>query len=109
MANEARTAADLERKYNFPALLGMSKNIKMYEHSIVKVENELANMLNTLIINLADVFDNQSEISLWFFSGEPSDDEIYLLTENEEYLITEDGDQIIEENLIKADIRRYLL
>lgn len=72
MANNARTVTDLERKYNFSALLGMTENVKINEKSIIRVENELANMLNTLIINLKDVLDNQSEISLWFFSGIPT-------------------------------------
>lgn len=83
MANDARTVADLERKYNFASLLGMNKNIKMTEKSIIKVENELVNMLNALVINLADVLDSQSEISLWFFEGAPS-------TTTEPYISWED-------------------
>lgn len=78
MANDARTTADLERKYNFASLLGLNKNIKMNKDSITKVQNELANMLNTLIINLKDVLDSQSEVSLWFYSGLPT-------TSNEPY------------------------
>lgn len=72
MANEARTIADLERKYNFPAMLGMTKNVKTNSENIIKVENELANMLSTLIINLSNVLENQSEVSLWFFEGTPT-------------------------------------
>lgn len=78
MANNARTVEDLERKYDFASLLGLSKNIKMNKDSITKVQNELANMLNTLIINLKDVLDSQSEVSLWFYSGAPT-------TNNEPY------------------------
>ena len=74
MANRARNVEDLERKYNFSALLGLDKNVKVFQKSIIKVENELANMLNTLIINLKDVLDNQSEVSLWFYSGIPTTD-----------------------------------
>lgn len=72
MANNARTPEDLERKYNFASLLGLSKNVKMNEKSITKVNNELANMLNTLIINLKDVLNDQGEVSLWFYSGTPT-------------------------------------
>lgn len=72
MANNARNVTDLERKYNFSSLLGLTKNIKMNKDSITKVQNELANMLNTLIINLKDVLDSQSEVSLWFYSGTPT-------------------------------------
>lgn len=78
MANNVRTPSDLERKYNFSSMLGLTKNIKMNEKSITKVENELANMLNTLIINLKDVLNSQSEVSLWFYSGIPT-------TSNEPY------------------------
>lgn len=72
MANNARTVEDLERKYDFASLLGLRKNIKMNKDSITRVQNELANMLNTLIINLKDVLDSQSEVSLWFYSGMPT-------------------------------------
>ena len=72
MANNARTPTDLERKYNFSSLLGLNKNIKMNEKSITRIQNELANMLNTLIINLKDVLNSQSEVSLWFYSGTPT-------------------------------------
>lgn len=72
MANNVRNATDLERKYNFSSLLGLTKNIKMNKDNITKVQNELANMLNTLIINLKDVLDSQSEVSLWFYSGIPT-------------------------------------
>lgn len=74
MANNIRKPEDLERKYNFASLLGLSKNVKMNEKSLTKVNNELANMLNTLIINLKDILDNQSDVSLWFYSGIPSTD-----------------------------------
>lgn len=78
MANRARNIEDLERKYNFSALLGLDKNVKVFQKSIIKVENELANMLNTLIINLKDILGSQSEVSLWFYSGIPT-------TNNEPY------------------------
>lgn len=72
MANNARTIEDLERKYDFASILGLKKNVKVTANSLIKVENELSNMLNTLIINLKDVLDSQSEISLWFYSGTPT-------------------------------------
>lgn len=72
MASSARTIEDLERKYDFAKLLGLAGNVKMHSKSIIKVENELLNMLNSLIINLKDVLDNQSDISLWFYSGTPT-------------------------------------
>lgn len=71
-SNGVRTVQDLERKYDFASLLGLRKNVQMHEEILMKVSNELNNMLNSLIINLADVLDSQSEISLWFFSGTPT-------------------------------------
>lgn len=83
MANNSvvvRTAQDLERKYNFASLLGLKKNIEKTTQGIQKIENELASMLNALVINLKDVLDSQSEISLWLYSGIPT-------TSNEPYTL----------------------
>ena len=77
--NVVRTAADLEKKYNFAKLLGLSKNIETNTETLIKVENELNNMLNSLVINLSDVLDTQSSISLWFYEGIPT-------TSNEPYI-----------------------
>lgn len=74
-----RSAADLEKKYNFPALLGLKKNVEITTQGIQKIQNELNSMLNSLVINLKDVLDDQSEISLWFYSGIPT-------TSNEPYI-----------------------
>lgn len=75
-----RSAADLERKYNFAALLGLKKNVEITAQGMQKLENELNLMLNALVINLKDVLDDQSEVSLWFYSGVPT-------TENEPYTL----------------------
>ena len=73
-----RTAADLERKYNLAAFQALKKNVEITAQGMQKIENELNSMLNALIINLKDVLDSQSEISLWFYSGKPT-------TSNEPY------------------------
>lgn len=78
-----RTAQDLERKYNFASLLGLKKNVEITSQGLNKIENELSKILNTLQINLKDVLGNQSEISLWFFSGIPT-------KENEPYVSWDD-------------------
>lgn len=67
-----RSAADLERKYNFALLFGLKKNVELTAQGIKKIENELNSMLNALVINLKDVLDSQGEISLWFYSGKPT-------------------------------------
>ena len=73
-----RTPADLERKYNLASLFGLKKNVEITAQGMQKIENELNSMLNALVINLKDVLDSQSEISLWFYSGKPT-------TSNEPY------------------------
>lgn len=74
-----RNAQDLEKKYNFAALLGLKKNVEITTQGIQKIENELNNMLNALIINLKDILEDQGEISLWFYSGIPT-------TKNQPYI-----------------------
>lgn len=76
--NVVRTAADLEKKYNLGQLIGLRKNVEVTGQTLVKVENELNNMLSSFIINLSDVLDTQSSISLWFYEGIPT-------TSNEPY------------------------
>ena len=45
---------DLEKKYNFASLLGLKRNVEVTAKGILKLENELNNMLNALVINLKD-------------------------------------------------------
>lgn len=78
-SNGVRTAQDLEKKYDFASLLGLKKNVEYAQKSILQINNELNNILNSLILNLKDVLDVQSEVSLWFYSGIPT-------TENEPYI-----------------------
>lgn len=73
-----RTATDLERKYNLGSIGGMKKNIEITAQGIQELQNELYKILTTLVINLKDILDSQSEISLWFYSGIPT-------TKNEPY------------------------
>ena len=69
---KVRTIEDLEKKYNFAKVLGLTKNVEKTSLSLLKIENELNSILTTLVINLSDVLDSQSEISLWFYSGTPT-------------------------------------
>lgn len=73
MANEARTVADLERKYNFAEMLGMVKNLKISTKSIIKTQNELLGFLNAVSDGLEDLQDQvDGNITTWFFSGVPT-------------------------------------
>ena len=67
-----RTAADLEKKYNFAKLLGLSQNIETNSKELINIKNELTNMINALVINLGDILDSQSDISLWFYPHIPT-------------------------------------
>lgn len=75
MANNSvvvRTAQDLERKYNLGSLGTVKRNVEITAQGLQEIQNELSSMLNALVINLKDVLDSQSEISLWFYSGIPT-------------------------------------
>lgn len=71
-SNGVRTAQDIERKYDFGKMLGLTKNIETQEKGLIQIQNTLNDMLNALVINLKDVLDSQSDVSLWFYSGVPT-------------------------------------
>ena len=48
-SNGVRTAQDLEKKYDFASLLGLKKNVEYAQKSILQINNELNNILNSLI------------------------------------------------------------
>ena len=51
MANNPRTTTDLERKYNFYSLLGLNKNIRLNEKSIIQMQNELEYVRNKKVFS----------------------------------------------------------
>ena len=73
-----RTVQELMRRFDFGSILGMKKNLEIQKKNLYKIENELNNMLNSFVINLSDVLENQSDVSLWFYDYIPS-------TSNEPY------------------------
>lgn len=75
----SRTPSDVEKKYGLLKLFEISKNLEVQAESIIKVNNEINNILTSLIINLGDILDTQSDISLWFYEGIPT-------KENEPYI-----------------------
>lgn len=83
-----RTASDLEKKYDFAKMLGLSKNIEINSQQLIKVQNELNNMLKALVINLGDIVETQTTISLWFYEGIPT-------TENEPFINWESPEEHI--------------
>ena len=82
-SNGVRTPQDIERKYDFAKLFGLTKNVETQEKGLIKIANTLTDMLNALFINLKDVLDSQSDISLWFYSGVPTNNtEPYISWQN---------------------------
>lgn len=53
-------------------LLGLKKNLIYSSNTLLKVNNEMNNILTSLIINLKDILGDQSEVSLWFYIGTPT-------------------------------------
>ena len=67
-----RTVQDLMRRFDFGAILGLKQNVEIQKKNLYKIESELNGMLNSFIINLADVIDSQSDVSLWFYDYQPT-------------------------------------
>jgi len=65
------TIEQLKQQYNLDSR-GLKKAIESSNHKMIKIENELQNIVATFILNLKDEFENQSDISLWFFNGHPT-------------------------------------
>lgn len=72
-----RTAAELEKKYNLSKYAKQLPNIETNNTKIIKLQQELTNILKTIIINLGDTL--QESVSLWFYEGTPT-------TSNEPYI-----------------------
>lgn len=71
-AKRPRSVEELLRKYDFSSLLGLKTNLEVQKNSLLKVENELNNMLNSFVINLSGVIESQSDVSLWFYNFVPT-------------------------------------
>lgn len=67
--SRVRSAYDLEQKYN---LYGLKKNVEVLSDKVSSNEESYQMTIRAIIINLGDLLDSQSEISLWFYSGIPS-------------------------------------
>ena len=70
--NGVRTAQDLERKYDFSSILNLKQNFELQLETVNRINSELYNMLDSLILNLDGLIENQGDISLWFFYGVPT-------------------------------------
>lgn len=66
------TAEELRHMYNLDDLKKDRKAISIHSNSLTKIEAEQESVLKSIIINLGDSINGQSEISLWFFDGTPT-------------------------------------
>lgn len=60
-------------------LQAVQKNYETNSNRIYQTDVTLKNTIKSLVLNLKDVWEDQGEVSLWFFSGTPT-------TENEPYI-----------------------
>ena len=67
-----QTAEELRRMYNLDNLSKDRQAIANNKSGLTRIEAEQSNILKSLIINLGDSIEDQSEISLWFFNGIPT-------------------------------------
>lgn len=82
----ANTAEDLRRMFNLDGLSSDRKAIENNKKSLTKIDSEQNNILKSIIISIGDDLESQSDVSLWFFSGTPT-------LENVPYTDWEDKDE----------------
>lgn len=70
--NKTTSVEELRRRYDFDSILKNKKSIQLVKGNINKIDLEQQNILKSIIINLSDAINDQSDVSLWFFSGIPS-------------------------------------
>ncbi len=68
----AQTAEELRRMYNLDDLPKDRRAIENNKLGLTRVESEQSSILKSLIINLGNTLESQSEIALWFFDGIPT-------------------------------------
>lgn len=91
----------------FGAILGLKQNVEIQKKNLYKIENELNNMLNSFIINLADVVDSQSDVSLWFYDYLPTTSNVpYTNWQNKQ---EHDGDFFYDQSTGKVYQFKYLV
>lgn len=71
-----QTAEELRRMYNLDNLDKDRRAIENNRSGLTRVESEQNSILKSLIINLGNTLESQSEIALWFFDDIPTLDSI---------------------------------
>jgi hypothetical protein len=67
-----QTAEELRQMYDLDSLKKNRKAIENNTQGLTKIESEQNSILKSIIINLGETLENQSDISLWFFNGIPT-------------------------------------
>ncbi len=71
--NLVRSAADLERKYDFQSIVILKRNYETQSQNLTKVENELNSFVNAITKDLTNLQDQvDGNITTWFLNGIPS-------------------------------------
>lgn len=65
------TIEQLKQQYNLDNK-DITKMVEQQNGTLQKIENEVNNAISSIIINLGELLESQSDISLWFFSGIPT-------------------------------------
>ena len=67
-----QTAEELRKMFNLDNLKKDRQAISNNKNGLTRIEAEQEGILKSIIINLGDSLENQSDISLWFFDGIPT-------------------------------------
>ena len=71
--NGVRSAEDLERKYDFAAILKLKKNVETSSETLTQVQNELNNFIDATIGDIEDLHEQiDGKITTWYYQGTPT-------------------------------------
>ena len=70
--SKTNTIEQLRQRYDLDGIEKNKKAISVQREALTKIEADQNNILKSIIINLSDTIQDQSDISLWFFDGIPT-------------------------------------
>lgn len=73
-SNGPRNAQDIMRR--FRDFLALKANTESNLKALNKINSELNNIVKSIVFNLSDVIESQSNIMLWFYSGIPTTENV---------------------------------
>lgn len=66
------TVEQLRQRYDLDGMLKDRKAIPVIKNSLTRIDAENDSILKSIIINLGETLESQSDIQLWFFDGTPT-------------------------------------